>query len=170
VSRLLGRKTYRRWFYRGERPHRAASLLNRLQAMVASAGLPPHRVKTLVVRGRRTGRLISFPVVVADYGGERYLVAMLGMGANWVANVRAADGKAVLRHGHREAIRLEEVEQDMRAAILKRYLELAPGARAHFPVDPGAPLSEFEQIASRYPVFRIDADSQAGHNNLVRTE
>jgi hypothetical protein len=41
---------------------------------------------------------------------------------------------------------------------------LAPGARAHFPVDRGAPLSEFEHIASRYPVFRIRADSQVGHD------
>jgi hypothetical protein len=30
----------------------------------------------------RTGRVTSFPVVVADCEGERYLVAMLGEGAN----------------------------------------------------------------------------------------
>ncbi|HET6867182.1 MAG TPA: hypothetical protein VFH80_14780 [Solirubrobacteraceae bacterium] len=42
-----------------------------------------------------------------------------------------------------------------RAPILRRYLELAPGARAHFPLDPGAPLEQFEQIAEQYPVFRI---------------
>src|SRR5262249_10989936 len=138
--------------------------------MLASAGLPPHRVKTLVVRGRRTGHLISLPVVVADYGGERYLVAMLGAGANWVANVRAAGGKAVLRHGHREAVRLEEVEAGERAAILRRYLDLAPGARAHFPVDRGAPLSEFEDIASRYPVFRIRRDPQAGLGDATGAE
>ena len=147
--------------YRGGRPNRAASLLNRLQTVVASAGLPPHRVKTLEVRGRRTGRLIAFPVVVADYGGERYLVAMLGTGANWVANVRAAGGKAVIRHGHREPILLEEVEPLDRAPILKRYLEVAPGARSHFPVDREAAPSQFEAIASRYPVFHIGADSPA---------
>jgi hypothetical protein len=33
---------------------------------------------TLEVPGRRTGRLVSFPVVVADYQGGRYLVSMLG--------------------------------------------------------------------------------------------
>jgi hypothetical protein len=106
-------------------------------------------------------------VVVADYGGERYLVAMLGGRANWVANVRAAEGNAVLRHGRREAIRLEEVQPGERAAILKRYLELAPGARAHFPVDRDAPLEEFEGIASCYPVFCIHAD-RARHHDAVR--
>jgi deazaflavin-dependent oxidoreductase (nitroreductase family) len=122
---------------------------------MASAGLWPSRLVTLEVRGRRTGRLISLPVVVAEYQGERYLVAMLGEGANWVSNVRAARGQAVLRHGGREAVRLEEVDPGARAAILRQYLQVAPGARAHVPVDRHAPLEEFERIAARYPVFRV---------------
>jgi hypothetical protein len=54
-------------------------------------------------RGPRSpsSRLISLPVVVADFEGERYLVAMLGEGVHWVANVRTAGGPAVLRHGRR---------------------------------------------------------------------
>jgi deazaflavin-dependent oxidoreductase (nitroreductase family) len=110
---------------------------------------------TLEVRGRKSGRLISFPVVVADYEGERYLVAMLGRTANWVRNVEAANGLAVLRHGHREAVNLEPVAPDARPPIVRRYLALAPGARAHLPVDQRAPLTEFERIAPDYPVFRI---------------
>jgi hypothetical protein len=39
--------------------------------------------------------------------------------------------------------------------MLRRYLEIAPGARPHFPVYPQSPSTEYEQIASRYPVFRI---------------
>jgi deazaflavin-dependent oxidoreductase (nitroreductase family) len=112
-------------------------------------------LSTLEVRGRRSGRLISFPVVVADYEGERYLVAMLGEGANWVANVRAAGGQAVLRRRRREAVRLEEVDPDARAPILRRYLQLAPGARAHIPVDPRAPLEEFVRTGEQYPIFRV---------------
>ena len=42
-----------------------------------------------------------------------------------------------------------------RAAVLRRYLELAPGARPFFPIDRGAPLSEFEGIVEEYPVFRV---------------
>ena len=145
--------------YRSGRPNRLAALLNRGMAIVASAGLRPTRLVTLEVRGRRSGRLISFPVVVADYQGEHYLVAMLGEGANWVANVRAAEGQAVLRHGRREAVRLEEVDPRARAPILRRYLQVAPGARPHIPVDRRTPLVEFEQIAAQYPVFRVRADS-----------
>ena len=145
----------RRRLYAGGRPRRLARLLNRGQATLHSAGIWPKRLATLEVRGRRSGRLRSLPVVIADVEGERYLVAMLGEGAEWVANVRAADGRAVLRHGRREPVLLEEVKAAERAPILRRYLEVASGARAHFPVDRQAPLSDFEAIAPRYPVFRI---------------
>ena len=102
---------------------------------------------------QRVGALA--PVVVADWQGERYLVSMLGEGANWVRNVRAAGGRAVLRRRGREAVLLEEVDPAERAPILRRYLQLAPGARPHIPVDRRAPLAEFERIADRYPVFRV---------------
>jgi deazaflavin-dependent oxidoreductase (nitroreductase family) len=128
-----------KWMYRGGRPNRVARFLNGMWRRTAAADLPPHRMQTLEVCGRRSGRLRSFPVVVADYEGEKYLVAMLGEGVNWVANVRAAGGHAVLRHGRREAVRLEEVDPKIRAPILQRYLQLAPGARAHIAVDPSAP-------------------------------
>ena len=55
----------------------------------------------------------------------------------------------------REPVNLEEVRAGERAPILRRYLEVAGGARAHFPVDRRAPLSEFEAIAPQYPVFRV---------------
>jgi F420H(2)-dependent quinone reductase len=147
----------RRWMYSGRRPNRVAALLNRGTAAVAAAGIGPSRIAAVEVRGRRTGRRLSFPVVVADYEGERYLVAMLGREANWVRNVRAAGGRAVLRHGRRESVVLEEVDASVRGPILRRYLEVAPGGRAHFPIDQRAPLEQFEQIAERYPVFRICA-------------
>ncbi len=148
-----------RWMYRGGRPNRIARALNRIGAAHYGSGIAvPRYLVTLEVPGRRTGRVISFPLVVADHGGERYLVAMLGEQTNWVRNVRAAQGKAVLRHGRRQSVCLEEVEPGARAPILRRYLALAPGARAHLPVDHKAPLAEFDRIAAHYPVFRITAD------------
>jgi len=50
---------------------------------------------------------------------------------------------------------VEEVEPGDRAPILRRYLEVAPGARPHVPVDRHAPLVEFERIAGQFPVFQI---------------
>jgi deazaflavin-dependent oxidoreductase (nitroreductase family) len=145
--------------YRGGRPHRLARVMNRQSAILHAAGiLVPDNWVTLEVPGRRTGRLISFPLVVVDHDGDRYLVAMLGKDANWVRNVHAAGGRVVLRHGRREAVRLEEVDPGARAPILRRYLAIAPGARPHLPVDRRAPLEEFDRIAAQVPVFRVTAD------------
>ncbi len=153
VHRLYWMK---RWIYRAGRPDRIARALNRIAAIQSSFGiLSPARAVTLEVTGRRTGRPVSFPVVTAEYGGQRYVVSMLGNDANWVRNVRAADGRAVMRRGGRERVRLAEVEPAARAPILRRYLAVAPGTRPHLPVDQHAPLAEFEKIAGQFPVFRI---------------
>jgi F420H(2)-dependent quinone reductase len=149
---------YLRWLYRSGRPNLLARLLNRGSAIAHSAGLWPKRLATLEIPGRRTGRVISFPVVIADHEGERYLVAMLGEDTNWVRNARAARGRAVLRHGRRETVRLEEVDPEARPQILRRYLACAPGARPHIPVDRQAPVEEFEKVAPQIPVFRVTTE------------
>ncbi len=150
--------------YSDRRPNPVAAVLARATAALASAGLAPRRLVTLEVRGRNSGRLISLPVVVVDYEGERYLVAMLGHAASWVRNVEAGGRAASLRHGAREAVVLEPVDPGGRAPILRRYLELAPGARAHLPVDRRAPLGAFERIAPDFPVFRVVAAADGGRD------
>jgi deazaflavin-dependent oxidoreductase (nitroreductase family) len=144
-----------RWLYRGRRPNWIARILNRAWAAVFSSGIASDFLVTLEVTGRKSGRPISLPVVMAIVDGQRYLVSMLGDNVQWVQNVRAAGGKAVLRGGGREEIQLEEVPADQRAPILKAYLQRAPGARPHVPVNKDAPLAEFQQIAAKFPVFRL---------------
>ncbi|OBF05432.1 hypothetical protein A5730_01240 [Mycobacterium sp. ACS4054] len=169
VDWLYGAK---RWMYRGGRPGFPARVLNRLSALQYSAGvLSPARAMTLEVRGRRSGRTVAVPVVVVDYDGGRYLVSMLGNKANWVRNVRAAGGRAVLRRGHPEAVRLVEVVVEDRAPVLRRYVAVAPGARPHIPLPSDAPLTAFERIAGGYPVFRITLDDpphRQGHGRAGR--
>lgn len=87
--------------------------------------------------------------------GERYLVSMLGADVDWVRNVKAAGGNVTLRHGRREDVHLEEVVADRRAPVLKAYLQRAPGARPHVPVDKDAPIAEFERVSEQFPVFRV---------------
>jgi len=146
--------TLRRWLYRGQRPNWLARMLNRATVALASSGLgATSGLVTLEVTGRTSGRSVSLPVVIAVIDGQRYLVSMLGDNVQWVKNVRAAGGKAVIHSRGREEVRLEEVPVDQRAPILKAYLRRAPGARSHIPVSPDAPLAEFEKIAGAYPVF-----------------
>lgn len=151
-----------RWMYRTGRPNRLAAVMNRTSAVLASAGVWPSRLVTLRVPGQRTGRRISFPLVVAQYEGQRYLVSMLGSRALWVGNVRANGGRAVLSNGRMERVQLVEVDPAERAPILRRYLQVAPGARPHFPVDRHAALADFERVAGEFPVFRVDTDPLRG--------
>ncbi len=150
---------FHNWLYKGGRPNAVARLVNRGWAAFHSLGLFPNYMVTLQVVGRHSGKVITLPLAMAVVGGERYLVSMLGANASWVLNVRAAGGQAVLKHGRTEQILLEEVPAEKRAPILKAYLRRATGGQQHIPVDPNAPLADFEAIAAQFPVFRI-ASSQ----------
>jgi len=91
------RRAIMRLFYRGWRPTRLGRWVNRLMGWWSGLGLPPGFQAALEVRGRTSGRRYSNPVVIATVEGNRYLVSMLGPGSDWVKNVEAAHGDAVIR-------------------------------------------------------------------------
>jgi hypothetical protein len=146
---------FKRWLYRGQRPNWIARILNRVWASVASSGVASNYLETLEVTGRKSGRTISLPVVITIVDGQRYLVSMLGDNVNWVQNVRAAGGRAILRSGVREEVQLEEVPAEQRAPILRSYVQRASGARPHVPVNRDAAVAEFQRVAAAFPVFRV---------------
>jgi deazaflavin-dependent oxidoreductase (nitroreductase family) len=154
-----------RLFYRDWRPTRAGRVANRLAAWSSALGLSS-KAAVLEVRGRVSGRPRSIPVVIASLDGARYLVSMLGPASDWVKNVEAADGSAVLRQRGRHAVRLVAVPPTDRAPILREYVRVATSGRNHLPVPVGAPLPEFEAIAERYPVYRIDPAQPAVGDRL----
>ena len=149
-----------RAMYRGGRANGTARRLAHLWAAVFGLGLMPKRWVTLEVAGRRSGRVVRFPLAMADWNGQWHLVSRLGENCNWVQNVRAADGRATLRHRRAVACRLVEVPVSQRPPIIRRHLEKAPGARPHIPVGQHAPMADFGAIAWRYPVFRVVPLSQ----------
>jgi hypothetical protein len=65
--------------------------------------------KRLRERGAGRARSFAFPLGMADWNGQWYLVPMLGEKCNWVQNVHAADERAVLRHRRAIVCRLVEV-------------------------------------------------------------
>ena len=145
----------KKWLYRGGRPNWLATVLNRCWASIHTLGVAPNYLVTLEVRGRQSGRLLRLPLVMVTLEGERYLVSMLGAETSWVRNVKAAGGNVTLHHGRREDVHLEEIAVERRAPVLKAYLQRAPGARGHLPIDKDAPLSEFKKVAAQFPVFRV---------------
>jgi deazaflavin-dependent oxidoreductase (nitroreductase family) len=146
----------RQWLYRGRRPNWIARAVNRAWAAIVSAGIASDLYVTLETTGRKSGRTISMPLVPVVVDGRRYLVSMLGDHVNWVRNIRAAGGKAVIRSGRREDVLLAELPADARAPILKAYVQRARGGQPHVPVSKDAPLTEFKRVAAAFPVFRIE--------------
>lgn len=146
-----------RRFYRGRRPTRTGKLVNRVMGWWSAVGLPPKIQAVLEVRGRASGQSRTTPIVIATVDGESYLVSMLGPGSEWVKNVEAAGGDAVIRRGKRRAVRLIAVPPAERAPVLKEYVRIARSGGRHFPLTADAPLDEYEKIAGQYPVFRIDS-------------
>src|SRR5262247_2754904 len=110
--------TLAKWLYRDRRPNWVATVFNKCWAAIHALGVAPNYLVTLEVRGRRSGRRISLPLVMVIVEGERYLVSMLGAEVDWVRNVKAAGGNVTLRHGRREEAQLEEVAADRRAPVL----------------------------------------------------
>ena len=90
--------------YPGGRADARARRLSMLWATVFGLGLGPRRWVSLEVTGRKSGRIVRFPLGMADLDGQWYLVSMLGEHCNWVLNVRAAGGRAVIRHGRAVAL------------------------------------------------------------------
>jgi len=137
------------------RPSKPVQWMNGFMSWLASKGIGPSRMITLEVKGRRSGHVRSTVVNVVEYEGEQYLVSPRGE-SEWVRNVRAAGGEAVIRHGGRQKVKLLEIIAAERAPIIKKYLkENTLSTKAHFGIEPDAPLEGFQRIAERHPVFRI---------------
>jgi F420H(2)-dependent quinone reductase len=155
ITWWMPRSWYRALFYPGGKPRKFTRFINSEGAWLSSRGILAEFMVMFEVRGRRSGRTVRIPLVVATLDGNRYLVSMLGENVHWVRNVRAANGEAILRYGPVEEVTLREIPVAERAPILKAYLDRAPGGRPHFDIDRNAPLTEFERIAARYPVFEV---------------
>lgn len=142
-------------FYHDWHPTRLGRWVNRVQSWYSGLGLPPRVQAVLEVRGRTSGRTRSNPVVIATVDDVHYLVSMLGQGSDWVKNVEAAQGNAVIRQGRRRSVHLVLVPPEQRAPILQEYVRIASSGRKHFPLPVDASLSTFEEIAEQYPVYLI---------------
>ena len=157
--------------YRAAGRYRPPPVLHRLLsstvAALAAHGFSPANTVALEVFGRRSGRLRRTAVVVVQHQGQPFVVS-LGGESEWVRNVRAAAGKAVLRRGKRRPVRLVEVLPVERPPVLLAYashraFSRSPAfiARDYFGVKPHPDLSEFADIAERYPVFVVAPEKQA---------
>ena len=126
-------------------------------------GLPPDYTVLLEVEGRKSGRTRRTAVVQLTVDSSHYLVS-LGGESEWVRNVRAADGDAVIRRRQKLPVKLVELPAEERAPIIETYIDWAgesdpeAGARVahyYFGLAPDPSTEEIEAIAEYYPVFKV---------------
>ena len=130
---------------------------------LARLGLAGKRTHILTVAGRRSGRRHSTPVqlVIDDRG--RWLVAPYGE-REWVKNARAAGRVELSRALRTTRHRIEEVDAQAAAPVLREYLRTTPIVKPYFDTDADAPLEAFAGEADRHPVFRLlDAQGDDTH-------
>lgn len=96
--------------------------LNWLGVGLTSLGLAPRDAVTLQARGRTSGKSRWVAILRTRYQGEDYLVALAGE-SQWVRNVRAAGGEAVIRRRGAQHVHLEEVAPADRPDIIAEYLQ-----------------------------------------------
>jgi deazaflavin-dependent oxidoreductase (nitroreductase family) len=132
---------------------RARRLVNAVMSPLARFGLAGRHTYILTVRGRKTGKSYSTPVILIE-DGERWLIAPYG-DVGWVRNTRAAGEVQITRAGRSERLAIEEVGAEQAASVLKRYLKGVPVVRPFFDVSHDSSLAEFVSDASHHPVFRL---------------
>jgi deazaflavin-dependent oxidoreductase (nitroreductase family) len=138
------------------RPGRATALFNNVVAGFTRMGISVWGSRVLAVRGRTSGEMRTTPVNLLTVDGERYLVAPRGV-TQWVRNIRVA-GEAELRIGRRvERIRVEELADAEKPAILRPYLRRWKFEVGVFfdGVDASASDEELRQVGPKHPVFRV---------------
>jgi deazaflavin-dependent oxidoreductase (nitroreductase family) len=112
----------------------------------------------LTVTGRKTGKPRTTPVTPMTVDGQRYIVAGLPRG-DWAANARAA-GEATINQGrHAQRVRMVEIPADEARPLLREFPILVPtgvGFMKNVGLVTGPNPDEFEALAGRCPVFRLD--------------
>ncbi len=132
-------------------------------ALLTRVGLSVWGSRILRVRGRRSGRWRETPVNVLTHEGVRYLVAPRGE-THWVRNIRVS-GAGELRLGiRRESIRVRELADGEKSAVLRAYLRLWSWEIGAYFNGIGADASETAVAAEarRHPVFVIADDEARG--------
>jgi deazaflavin-dependent oxidoreductase (nitroreductase family) len=136
-------------------PNALERIFGRILVALVRIGLVGGHFHVLEVRGRKSGRTISLPVDPIECGGRRYLVCARG-NSHWVRNVRAADEIALARARRRRRYAVRELPPDERAPVLKAYLDsYSSEVQRFFPVPKGSPVTAFDALAPRFPVFEL---------------
>ena len=141
-------------------PNALTRIGNRFMGAMLRVGLGPKQLYVVTVRGRKSGRPRSTPVMLMGEDSERFIVSAPGE-VDWVKNARAAGQVTLSRGGEEETVAVSELTADKAAPILQEYVAAVPGfVGRYFDATPDSPFEAFVAEAANHPVFRIEQATQ----------
>lgn len=132
---------------------------NKIVVRLQRAGIAFGPMQLLTVKGRRSGRDLTFPIAVNKLRSGRYIFQAFPK-ASWVVNARAADTVTLTRGRRASTARLTEVPVDERGPLLRELVTGSPASVGKRFVTTG--LAEeptpdgVAAAAGRIAVFRVD--------------
>ena len=112
----------------------------------------------LTVPGRKSGKPRSTPVTPMTVDDKVYVVGGLPR-SDWTANARAAGESTLHRGRHTERVRLFEMSVEDARPMLRKFPVKVPsgvGFIKNAGLVTGPNPDEFEALAGKCPVFRLD--------------
>lgn len=140
------------------RPPRYLKPMNRVVKGLQKLGVRTGPAMVLTVPGRKSGKPRSTPMTPFEFQGDLYTVAGFPR-ADWALNARAAGAGTLSRGRKSRPVKIIELSTDEARLVLRAFPTEVPigvgfGKRTGL-VSEGTP-DEFEALAGRIPVFRLD--------------
>jgi deazaflavin-dependent oxidoreductase (nitroreductase family) len=137
--------------------------MNKAMMAMQKLGVVPGPVRVLTVRGRKSGEPRSTPATPFTLHDGLYVVGGYPK-ADWVLNARAAGAGTVTRGRKSQRVSFVELTTEQARPVLRAFPERVPTGVGFFKrsglVRQGTP-DEFERLAGRCAVFRLDAVASA---------
>jgi deazaflavin-dependent oxidoreductase (nitroreductase family) len=130
---------------------------NAMTSFFLRLGVNMGNMALLTVRGRKSGKPITNPIVIVVQDGKRYLFSPFGI-VNWVRNLRAAGGEIAITRGRRTEIHAIELAPEVAAPIYQGAVRSFPSyVRGYLNVTANSSLEEFEREVPTHPVFLLQS-------------
>jgi deazaflavin-dependent oxidoreductase (nitroreductase family) len=110
----------------------------------------------LTVRGRKSGKLRTIPIVTLERNGERYLGSPFGV-VDWVRNLRAAKEATLTRGRRSETVKVRELSRDEAVVVLQAEMRDGNPFSSYYGVTADSSLEEFERSAATHPLFLLQS-------------
>jgi deazaflavin-dependent oxidoreductase (nitroreductase family) len=139
------------------KPTRADRVVNGTVHWLARRGISLFGTREIRVVGRSSGQVRSAVINVLEIDGQRYLVAPRGQ-AQWVRNLRAADGAGELRVGrHTEPFQAQELADEDKPPVIHAYLDRFGWEVGRFfdGLSKSSSEDEIAAVAPGFPAFRL---------------